>query len=274
MTNRWLKHRASLLHAAAAAWVACGVPAAARAAPLSDGDFQALAARCAPAVAPGTLEGVARTESGLDPLTLLDNTTGMSEHAPSAQSAVADATIWISRGDSVDLGLMQVNSANLMSLGITVQAAFDGCASLAAGAAILQAAYGGGRSSAEQQVALLMALSRYNTGSPFRGILNGYARKVIANADRGTVPSPSAAVTAVALAPLRDPNAPPSWDVWATASYAQSHGAPWLVSPEVAAKAASAKVSSSGQTADAGRQAAVVASNQAPSTTQPTERSP
>jgi len=243
-------------------------------APLLESQVLHFASQCAPRIHPSLLISVAKTESGLDPLTLHDNTTGASEHFATAQAAVAEAMAWIGRGDSVDLGLMQVNSANLVGLGMTVAEAFDACASLAAGAAILRAAYGGGQTPAEQQVALLMALSRYNTGSPFKGILNGYARKVIANAGRGAAPPPSSTVTAASLAPPADPNAPPSWDVWATASYAQSHGAPWLVSPQAAAKAVPAKASPSGQTADAGRQAAVVASNQAPSTTQPTERSP
>ncbi len=269
MTNRWVKHRSSLLCGAVAAWAACGVPLAARAAQLSEGEFRGLAARCAPGVAPGTLEGVAKTESGLDPLTLHDNTTGASEHMASAQAAVSEATAWIARGDSVDLGLMQVNSANLASLGMTVAEAFDGCASLAAGAAILRAAYGGGQTPAEQQVALLMALSRYNTGSPFKGILNGYARKVIRNAQ--DLPASEAKVTAQTLPPAADPNAPPSWDVWASASYAQSHGASWLVplSPGSAAKPAQADRLAAHGPAAAARSYAVIASTSAP-----TERSP
>jgi len=196
-------------------------------APLTYDQLHLLARRCAPGISPTILLAVAKTESGLDTLTLHDNTTGVSDHAPTAEAAGAEAEAWIARGDSVDLGLMQVNSANLASLGMAVPAAFDACASLAAGAAILQAAYGGGQTTAEQQVALLMALSRYNTGSPFKGILNGYARKVIRNASG--VPAAELVVTSQALAPPTDPNAPPSWDVWASASYAQAHGATWLV---------------------------------------------
>ena len=177
------------------------------------------------------MEAVAKTESGLDPWTLHDNTTGTSEAPTSMQAASADARQWISRGDSVDVGLMQINSANLSALSMTVEAALDPCASLAGGAAVLQAAYGGGNTSAEQQAALLMALSRYNTGSPFKGILNGYSHRVIANADAAAPPVPP--VQSVALA---DPDAPPPWNVWATAAYAQAHGAPWLIPlPQAAA---------------------------------------
>jgi type IV secretion system protein VirB1 len=155
-----------------------------------------LADKCAPSIAVSTLEAVAKTESNLNPWALHDNTTGVSESPIDGNSAFIDATAWISHGDSVDIGM-------------TVRSALDPCRSLAGGAAVLQAAYGGGQTTAEQQVALLMALSRYNTGSPLRGIMNGYARRVIANAD--------------------DPNAPPSWDVSAVGTYAQNHGAGWLI---------------------------------------------
>ena len=226
MMVRPFEQRRALLFAAGAAWAACGVPGAAGAAPLSTADFGALAVRCAPAVPVATLEAVAKTESGLDPWALRDNTTKISETPPTFQAALSDAGQWIGRGDSVDLGLMQINSANLAALRMTARGALDPCASLAGGAAVLQAAYGGGKTSAEQQVALLMALSRYNTGSPFKGILNGYARRVIVNANAATAEPPASSPQPVTPA---DPNAPPSWNVWATAAYAQAHGAPWLI---------------------------------------------
>ena len=226
MMVRLFEQRRALLFAAGAAWAACGVPGAAGAAPLSMADFGALAARCAPAVPVETLEAVAKTESGLDPWALHDNTTKVSEKPATLQAALSDAGQWIGRGDSVDLGLMQINSANLAALGMTTRGALDSCASMAGGAAVLQAAYGGGKTSAEQQVALLLALSRYNTGSPFKGILDGYARRVIVNANAGRAEPPAPAPQTVTRA---DPNAPPSWNVWATAAYAQAHGASWLI---------------------------------------------
>ena len=53
---------------------------------------------------------------------------------------------------------------------------------------------GDGNTSADAQVALLLALSRYNTGSPLRGIMNGYAHKVMANGSMSTLPAATAAV--------------------------------------------------------------------------------
>ena len=226
MIFRRISLHSGLLAAAGATWAACGMPGTARAAPLSPTAFSALAAHCAPSVPLELLRAVAQTESGLDPLALHDNTTEVSEQPGSMQEALTDARAWIGRGDSVDLGLMQINSANLDALDMTARTALDPCVSLAGGAAVLRAAYSGGKTNAEPQAALLMALSRYNTGSPFRGIMNGYARKVMAN---DAAPPLPVADDSNDIAQT-DPNAPPSWNIWATAFYVQSHGAPWLVS--------------------------------------------
>jgi type IV secretion system protein VirB1 len=202
------------------------------AAPMSSADFNTLAAKCAASVPVGILAAVARTESGLDPLVLHDNSTGASIRPDSLSAAQIDARQLVGRGDSVDIGLMQINSANLPALGISAANALDPCVSLAGGAAVLGAAYGGGDSTAQQQVALLLALSRYNTGTPFKGIMNGYARTVEQNAvpDDGLSPQSSISTKVnMSAAYAIDPNAPPAWNLWASAAYARSHGAPWLV---------------------------------------------
>ena len=223
------KSRGVLVYRASAAALSAAIyatPAATIGAPLSENNFPILASHCAPTVPVATLKAIASTESGLDPWALHDNSTGKSERPVSLAQAVSDAARWIDRGDSVDVGLMQINSSNLSALNMTVSSALDSCASLKGGAAVLRAAYGGGDTNAEQQAAMLMALSRYNTGSPFRGIMNGYARTVVANIGNDAIPALSSDVTAPLLS---DPNAPASWDVSATGSYAQQHGATWLI---------------------------------------------
>lgn len=236
--------------------------------PLSTSNISKLAADCAPSVPKQTLEAVAQTESALDSWALHDNTTGASERPTSQERALADTWTWLNRGDSVDIGLMQINAANLPALGMTVRDALNPCTSLAGGAAILRAAYGGGKTTADQQAALLMALSRYNTGSPFLGIMNGYARHVMANDSAYPLPAPPASDNAA----QPDPNAPPSWDVWATALYAQTHGAPWLVSlgPSPIPKMMPAVRPAPPTSADNTR----IANNQTSSPTQPTMRTP
>ena len=120
----------------------------------------AIASQCAPAVDPQMLVGIARQESGLETMTLHDNVSGRVFHG----TGVVDvATQLIGAGHSVDLGAWQINSRNLSLLGLGIAGAFDPCKSAAAAARLIE------------------LFSRYNTGSPARGIANGYAPAVMAS---------------------------------------------------------------------------------------------
>jgi hypothetical protein len=72
---------------------------------------------------------------------------------------------------------MQINSANLARLGLTLESAFDPCKSVAAGAAVLAGGYAGGATHEGQQSALRVAISKYNTGDAQRGLANGYVQR-------------------------------------------------------------------------------------------------
>ncbi len=117
----------------------------------------ALALQCAPSTPhpeqlAHVLTGIALQESRLDPAATHTNHNG-----------------------SVDYGLLQVNSTHIgYPIGyrghvVTAQSLLDPCESLAAGANVL-----------------LSALSAYNTGSPIKGIENGYAMRAIAAIDTVT----------------------------------------------------------------------------------------
>ena len=74
----------------------------------------ALAHQCAPDVAPETIVGIAKTESGLNVLSVHDNTSGARYAPPTPDAAIVLATsLIVAQHHNVDLGLMQVNSANL-----------------------------------------------------------------------------------------------------------------------------------------------------------------
>ena len=118
----------------------------------------AIALRCAPAEDPGMLVAIARQESGLEPLTLHDDTSGKVLHGAGVIDA---ARRLIAAGHSVDLGAWQINSRNLAMLGLGVADAFEPCKAVAAAARLIE------------------LFSRYNTGSPSRGIANGYAAAVM-----------------------------------------------------------------------------------------------
>ena len=192
--------------------------------------FLQLTASCAPHVAPETLAAVARTESSFEELSIHDNTTRRTIAASSRAEAVALATDAISiQRHSVDLGLMQINSANLAWLGMSVADAFDACRSLAAADRVLVAGYvptGQG----DQQEALRQALSRYNTGDPARGMANGYVARVQAAAEV-VVPAirlragPLDTAEPRLVPPPSTTAPPPAWDVYRQARAGKAGGA-------------------------------------------------
>lgn len=178
----------------------------------------ALAAQCAPTIAPETLLSVVQVESRFEPLAIGVNGLPRITVAPaSVPEAVATAERLIADGRSVDLGLAQINSRNLAWLGLSVVDVFDPCTNFRAAARILQDGYA--RSDAGrvgEQAALKTALSYYNTGHPLRGLANGYVGKVSAAAGRIV---PAIAATAPD-GPLQVPVSPApvaasrTWDVF------------------------------------------------------------
>jgi type IV secretion system protein VirB1 len=214
----------------AATIIAISVPACA--VPLSVCAFGQLALRCGPSVAPSTLASIARTESDFQPYSIHDNTTGTSVAPATSDVAMQIASKLTEDGHSVDIGIMQINSANFAMLGLTLEAAFDPCKSVAAGAAILAGDYTGGYTHVGRQLALRIAISRYNTGDAQRGFANGYVHKVEVAAgyivpaldvNPGPAAMDSRPLPATPLITATDPNAPPSWDVWSSFDYAATH---------------------------------------------------
>lgn len=199
--------------------------------------FTQLAGSCAPHVAVETLGSVARTESGFDALAVHDNTSGRTFKPSSREEAIALTTeLVVVQHHSVDLGLMQINSLNLPSLGLTVTDAFDPCRNLAAAERILVQGYTVPPTGGDEQVALQQTLSRYNTGDPARGLANGYVGRIQASAEvivpAIRVQGSSAILPAVAsrneTAPiLAQPLPPPpaSWDVYGQARVARERAA-------------------------------------------------
>lgn len=177
----------------------------------------ALAAQCAPTVAPETLLSVVQVESRFEPLAIGVNGLPRVTVAPtSVDDAVARAGELIAAGRSIDLGLAQINSKNLAWLGLSLREVFEPCTNLQAAARVLQDGYG--RSDAErvgEQAALRTTLSYYNTGHPSRGVGNGYVGKVEAAAGR-IVPAIGGQHTpSPQLAPPAPPENPPlAWDVF------------------------------------------------------------
>jgi type IV secretion system protein VirB1 len=118
------------------------------------------------------MAAVVMVESDGDPLTIgVNGDHPTTLHPATKDAAVATARALLTQGRSIDLGLTQINGANLAHDGLTVETAFDACASLRAGVAHLAADF---------EAAWRAAHSRYNTGDLQRGIANGYALRISA----------------------------------------------------------------------------------------------
>lgn len=190
---------------------------AVQASPLKEQSFDYLASRCAPSVKLSTLRAVASVESHFEPWALRDNRSHRAWIPQSLSAALTLAESRLRLGHSIDLGLMQINSENLTSLGMGMNDAFDPCRSLGAASRILLASFAAGNSETERQAAVLIALSRYNTGRPLAGFANGYIDRVIAaqgKSEPGRLAQPST------------PNISPQWDIWGTSNAAPP---PWVL---------------------------------------------
>lgn len=182
-----------------------------------------LSQACAPQVAPQTLAAIAYAESRFNPIAIGVNRGPRPARQPrDAAEAARISRALLARGANLDLGVAQINSANLEWLGLSVEAAFDPCRNLAAAGVVLRAGY---RPSAtgDRQAALRVALSRYNTGHPERGFRNGYVARVeraavaLSLAPLVTPVADSEVAAPIAPSPRLDP--PPAWDVFGRARF-------------------------------------------------------
>jgi type IV secretion system protein VirB1 len=176
-----------------------------------------LAAACAPQMSPATLAAVARAESGFDPLVIgVNGPHRRTLHPATPSEAVATASQLIRSGANIDLGLGQINAANLGRLGLSLSDAFDPCANLKASAAVLRDGYHiASAGAADEPLAVLGTLSIYNTGHRERGLANGYAAKVLAAAAANTALAAAGGETRAGSPNAPDPKPPSPWDVFA-----------------------------------------------------------
>jgi len=163
-------------------------------------DIAARQSRCLPTVPLSTLTAIIRVESGGNPNAMqidfprallkqwhLPKGTLRLQRQPATQR---EALEWLEyferRNISVDLGLMQVSTAEAKRRRIPVESLFDACSNLRAGWQILQSAYQlEMKTYGPGQEALQHAISRYNTGDTQRGIDNGYLARVMAALRQG-----------------------------------------------------------------------------------------
>ena len=163
-------------------------------APLAPSEFKALAQRCAADVPLITLHAIARAESAFRPYALSLNYPkrtaaeqglhGGGMFLARQPRTLDEARAWtrylVSRGKTVSIGLLQINSEHSADFGLTWDQLFDPCTNMRVGAHLLTAYY---RQAAavlgDGQQALQFALSGYNSGFPLVGFTNGYVDSVV-----------------------------------------------------------------------------------------------
>ena len=177
--------------------------------------FRAIAENCAPGVAPSIMEKLVSAESGFNPFAIGVNGPDRASYTPrSAEEAALIASRLIAEGKSIDMGLGQINSANLSWLGLTPATVFDACRNLTAAEAVLRDGYDRARDAgADRTQALRQALSSYNTGSFTRGFHNGYVARVLGE---GSVTAPSIKKRSPSLGD--DTGSAKRWDVFGAAT--------------------------------------------------------
>jgi len=158
-------------------------------------DIATLQSRCLPAVPLTTLSAIIRVESGGNPNAIqidfpstllkqwhLPEGTLRLKRQPATQREALEWLDYFERhGIFVDLGLMQVSTAEAQRRGLPAESLLGPCFNLRAGWQILDSAYQlEVKTYGPGQEALQHAISRYNTGDTQRGIDNGYLARVIA----------------------------------------------------------------------------------------------
>lgn len=137
------------------------------------------------------MEKLVRAESGFKRFAIGVNSAEHRSYFPTSQQEAARiARELIGQGHSIDMGLGQINSANLDWLGLTIESVFDSCTNLSASEKVLRDGFDRARAQgSDPETALHQALSAYNTGTFTRGFSNGYVARVIG----GDVETPPAA---------------------------------------------------------------------------------
>ena len=158
-------------------------------------DVARLQSTCLPGAPLSTLRGVIEAESSGNPNAMqidfpmallkrwnLPQGTLRLTRQPTDQREALDWLAYFQSYDIfVDLGLMQVSTAEAKRRGISPASLLEPCTNLQVGWQILEDAYQIEKKTyGPGQGALQHAISRYNTGDPRQGITNGYLARVFA----------------------------------------------------------------------------------------------
>lgn len=143
-------------------------------------DFDALAARCAPSVAPSTLRAMATVESGLNPHAIGVVHGRLARQPRNLPEAISTVMALRKQGARFSAGLVQIYVKNWPAYNLDHESVFEPCANLRAAAGILTDCYKRATvKSGDAQVALRNALSCYYSNNFVTGYQHGYVQKVV-----------------------------------------------------------------------------------------------
>jgi type IV secretion system protein VirB1 len=146
-------------------------------------DFDAVAAICAPNVAPATLRAMATVESGLNPHAIGVVNGRLARQPRNLLEAISTSMALERQGAGFSAGLIQIYVKNWRAYKLDHESVFDPCANMRAAAGILTTCYK--RASvrvSSPQVSLRDALCCYYSNNFVTGYSHGYVHKVVAAA--------------------------------------------------------------------------------------------
>lgn len=141
----------------------------------------AMVAQCSPNMHPAIVQAIVETESSFNPFAIGVNRGSRLTRQPSNfGEAVQTAKRLLEQGANIDMGLGQINSANLQWLGLTVEQAFTPCVNLQTLQHVYLHCYNkAGKNGLGDR--MQRAFSCYNTGNFTKGFFNGYVAKATNN---------------------------------------------------------------------------------------------
>ena len=143
-------------------------------------DFDALAERCAPNVAPATLRAMATVESSLNPHAIGVVNGRLARQPRNLPEAISTAMALREQGTRFSAGLIQIYVKNWPAYNLDHESVFEPCANMRAAAGILTDCFKrAGVKSTDAQVALRNALSCYYSNNFVTGYQHGYVQKVV-----------------------------------------------------------------------------------------------
>lgn len=136
----------------------------------------ALVQSCSPEIDFIIANAIVKTESAFNPFAIGVNKGARVKQPKSYSEAVTTAKQLLQNGANIDLGLAQINSANLGWLGLSVEQVFHPCTNLQAMQRVYLDCFAKAGSTGLGS-RMQRALSCYNTGNTRKGFFNGYVNK-------------------------------------------------------------------------------------------------